>query len=465
MNDVVAVDHSAIYNSFARALKPHLVDGAPALAASDKASEFLADYIPDAGAFAIWAQEQSLGPIHSALIADFLRSVGHAEAALRLASRAFAAHPRDLSVGGLIEACRDTLYGAKKQKKSKFCVLPFEHFEILPNGNVYLCCPGWLTQEIGNVNRSSWEDIWNSDAAKEIRASIHDGSFRFCNPNLCPPLSSNTLPTAESVKKKSQRWAEIVDEQITHVTEGPEVVSLSNDSTCNLSCPSCRTGMIKAKDDVKAQLRKTAEEVVLPLLKHAQRVSMLGAGDPFASQYARLILKKLTPSEYPNLRVSIQTNGVLFDERAWSDLELDGKIRNVIVSMDASTEDVYKVVRRGGDFKRLMENLQFLSRMRKAGKFDNLRLDCVVQWRNYRDLPGLIRIAEDLDADTVTFQAIYNWGTFSREDFLQETITRPDHPEFSDFLTVLRDPVMSWDRIYWGTIDRFRKLAISSQGV
>jgi radical SAM protein with 4Fe4S-binding SPASM domain len=50
------------------------------------------------------------------------------------------------------------------------CFKPFSDMTILCNGDVILCCHDWdRTTVIGNVNKSSLKDIWNSPKINEIR--------------------------------------------------------------------------------------------------------------------------------------------------------------------------------------------------------------------------------------------------------------------------------------------------------
>src|SRR5689334_15479129 len=63
------------------------------------------------------------------------------------------------------------------------CSQPFERFEVLgggQRGDVFFCCQSWLPKSIGNMKERSVEQVWNSRAARDIRRSVLDGSFRYC---------------------------------------------------------------------------------------------------------------------------------------------------------------------------------------------------------------------------------------------------------------------------------------------
>ena len=43
----------------------------------------------------------------------------------------------------------------------------------------------WVPTSVGDISKSSVEDVWNSKQMQEIRRSILDETFSYCNENLC----------------------------------------------------------------------------------------------------------------------------------------------------------------------------------------------------------------------------------------------------------------------------------------
>src|SRR3989304_7631169 len=83
------------------------------------------------------------------------------------------------------------------KNKQLFCSKPFKWFEVFrwnQTAEVYLCCAGWLDTSIGRLQYQTIEEIWNGEKAQEIRRSILDGSFKYCNRSLCPYLQTATGP-------------------------------------------------------------------------------------------------------------------------------------------------------------------------------------------------------------------------------------------------------------------------------
>lgn len=61
------------------------------------------------------------------------------------------------------------MYGQKRLLK---CDMSFDTFFIDPYGDVMPCNGTKDKQVIGNLNEQSWEALWNSDRAEEVRASV-----------------------------------------------------------------------------------------------------------------------------------------------------------------------------------------------------------------------------------------------------------------------------------------------------
>jgi len=179
--------------------------------------------------------------------------------------------------------------------------------------------------------------------------------------------------------------------------------------------------------------------VILPLVRTAQRVQITGSGDPFASQHFRYVIRRLTSGEVPDSKIILQTNGLLL-KASWDELGLEGNVELIIISIDAVRPETYTVLRRGGRFDSLLENLQFASDLRRANRVKQVRLDFVVQALNYREIPDAVDLMRAFGFDRIKFQMIRSWNTYTPEEFIEHDIGCPDHPEFGAFLGVLRDP-------------------------
>lgn len=425
----------------------------PSAPAEAFANAFLDALLADPGlqppamatAFLAWAADRP-APCDFALVLAATEALrrGDRPAAARHARRAAGLLPNDLHIQRLL---RRATGAAELDLRGRFCRAPFESIETAPGGDVHFCCPAWLPVPIGNLGAASPEAIWNSPAAQAIRASIHDGSYRYCSRVHCAHLSADTLPRVEALPTPTLRAAAAA--RATRLAERPRKLVLAHDRSCTLSCPSCRTKVIVARGAELAALDRLTETVLLPLARDAAQVRVTSSGDPFGSRHFRRLIKRLTREDFPGLRLDIQTNGVLFDAEAWEELDLAGRLSQVAISLDAASRETYDIVRRGGDFARLLANLAFLGERRRAGEIARMRLDFVVQAANFREMPAMPAIARRYGFDGVKFQMIRNWNTWA--DFAAQDIGAPGHPERGAFLAILGDPALQGAGIeFWG---------------
>jgi len=349
--------------------------------------------------------------------------------------------------------------------EGRFCGNPFGQLDVYENGKAYMCCSNWLRTPIGNLKRQSMTEIWNSPTAQDIRASILDGSFRFCDHKICPYIQNDSLPTLDRAAE-DPRYTDAIRERKTVLDAPPTFINLCNDASCNLYCPSCRTERINYTEGPAFEARAHLQDRIVQELFSAPtdrrfRVSVTGSGDPFASKIFRDFLFGLDGRDFPNLEISLQTNGVLLTPRNWQRMHrIRNNITDIIVSYDAATPETYAVTRRGGHWATLMENTKALGRLRETGQLRFLKLDFVVQQANYREMPAFVELGKRVGADRVGFSLLMNWGTWTTAEFNVRCIWRPDHPEFERFSEVLRDSSLGEEIVDLGNVTDYRREAI-----
>ena len=354
---------------------------------------------------------------------------------------------------------------------NKFCRKPFENFEIDSTGKVSLCCFSWLPYHAGQVNEhTSVHEVFNSEIVKDIRESIHDGSFRYCNHQLCPLIQNGTLPNRDEVE--GPRMKKIVETNAIDNLK-PDFYNLCYDESCNLECPSCRINKISFTKGPRYEQRARIQEQIIKELfsePHDRNctVNITGSGDPFGSRLFRELLFNIDGKNFPRLSINLQTNGVMFTEKYWDKMsKIHPNINSVIVSFDAGTEETYNITRKGGNWKQLLKNMEFLSTINShdtkysnpnnRNKLKEVRIDFVVQQANYKEMPLMIELGKKYNVDAVYFSLVINWGTWSDQQFLDKAVYGQHHYEHSDFLNLLMDPVFDDPVVDLGNVTQFRK--------
>ena len=333
----------------------------------------------------------------------------------------------------------------------QFCPVPFDQAYINPDGDTFLCCASTLSVPIGNVFREkSWDDVWNSKTAQEVRGSILDGTYKYCNKRSCPTILNgrlipNTSLLNEDTKTfRQERWKQALANQDVRI-DGALFSDLGYDISCNLSCPQCRVDLIVLDKPGFARLDKLREGMIDDLLGKLRIVRISSGGEALFSRHFRALLADISPQLCPNLtHLELLTNGMLFDRRQWDTFKNIHYLKiMLVVSIDASSKQTFELIRRNGRWERMVANLEFASELRQSGKLTKFLISYAVQAENFRDMPHLIEMAERLNVDAVQFFKLENVGTYSEDEYRQRNIVEPSHPLHSEFLDVLRDPMFA----------------------
>lgn len=341
------------------------------------------------------------------------------------------------------------------QLQGKICLSPFVQLDVLENSS-HLCCASWLQTSAGNLSNTEWQDVWNSETAQNIRASIHDGSYRYCNKMACPHIQGNKLIPAADIAAKPDARSKMIVEGTTDLPLGPEVVNLAYDRTCNLSCPSCRTEKWAADEATRQAYDEMQRTRILPLLKDARRVIVTGSGDPFASKNFRRLMLELTPDDYPELKFQIMTNGMLFTPRQWESFPtLHGRTSVLKVSTDAAEGPTHELLRRGARWSVMLENMAFAGKLAAQGLVDYYELVFTVQQENYREMGDAVDLAKAVGAQGIFFARMTNWGTFADEEYARKAVFLPSHPEYGEFLKHMQDPRLRDPMVLLGDMHEF----------
>lgn len=349
--------------------------------------------------------------------------------------------------------------------RDKFCAAPFAQIETRANRAVHFCCSAWQPVSIGSLTEDP-KAVWNSETAQEIRRSILDGDYSYCSRWHCPMISGRRLQTSDRTNLSPEVSRFLADRKAASskrpptVDHTPDRAILSHDRSCNLSCPSCRTDVIQITRSASAELDDLINEKYAEFLSNASRIKVTGSGDPFASRHFLNFLRHFTANSSRDRRLQLHTNGLLLDEATWNRLDLWGHVDSIWISVDAARPETYSVVRRGGQFDRLMKNLQFLGAMRRGGAFSKLRLDFVVQRQNFREVADFVSLAQHVGANGVYLLRLRNWGTFTPAEFAAHNVCDPDHPDFPELLVHLADQRLRSPLVELGSMQPFVRRAL-----
>lgn len=234
-----------------------------------------------------------------------------------------------------------------ERNHDRFCEVPFVNLDFqttyaADEDIVYSFCEAlnWLPIAFGD------DFSWNSPYVQEVRKSILDGSFRYCDEYRCPFLKAGTLPVARDITDSYLR--DIIDNKKVVLDKGPRRLILSYDRSCNLSCPSCRSKVIMAKEETFRKLDCRMEKELTPLMQDVKEIQLSLTGEALASKHSMRLLRSWNPEKYPNLEVKLFTNMSLVTRKLWESLGSSADcIKSLHMSIDGATPETLEKLRRG----------------------------------------------------------------------------------------------------------------------
>ena len=311
--------------------------------------------------------------------------------------------------------------------KNYTCGVPFTSLEIHDNV-CFVCCPSWLPNKV-ELSEIPLKDVYNSEPIVDIRNSILDGSFKYCNKELCPYLSKLVnygIASGPITLKSNQK---LIQNSIVK-NNTPNYLLMNFDRTCNYRCPSCRVDLIVESSEGIKRIEKTIDEIDTYYSKNVKTLYITGTGDPFVSVSFRNYLRNFNPKKYPNLGgIHLHTNASMWNKSMWESMPNAQKyIRSCEISIDAGTKETYEnKTRLGGKWDNLIDNLKFISTIPNL----NVKTSFVVQDSNYMEMEKFYNLMFSIFGKKVNvfFGKITNWGTFSESEFKLKQVWDVEHPE------------------------------------
>lgn len=309
---------------------------------------------------------------------------------------------------------------------NKFCTRPFEEVEIHHNGEVYACCPNWNKfYSIGNIFKDSFENVWNSPKAVDLRQRILNDDYSLCDYDGCAYLKQKYF-----VSKYTPDCKPVMSDY-------PLTLKFVYDYECNIACKICREKIKRLSDEELELLNSKIDTFFLPMLKSAKVLIINAYGDPFGSRHSSLLVKKAAEM-YPKLKFDFHTNGILCNETHFKNMNITpDRIEKIRISIHAASGKTYEKIVPNGKvyFPQIIDNLKYLKKIRQENNFP-VYIHFVVTSDNYQDIPKFIDIAEKYDA-------IPHFWEYRRENCAWDNpenlyISRIDHPLHKKLVKVLQ---------------------------
>jgi MoaA/NifB/PqqE/SkfB family radical SAM enzyme len=267
-----------------------------------------------------------------------------------------------------------------------------------------------MPQKIGNILEHKLSDILSSPLAQKVRQSISNGTYEYCNEVTCGVIQKDHLLKFDCL---STDYQNLVSNAMLY--EMPSDIFLALDLTCNLSCPSCRTKVIKLDVDQIAMQQSIGDTLYNNLFSTPTdktiNLRLSSSGEVFASPTLLKFLQRIDPCDFPNINIWLQTNGLLAPSR-WQQLQhLEKNIKNITITVDASSGSTYEKLRRGGRWLDLLNAMTFLKEKKQSLGF-KFQTRMVVQADNFQEIQSFYTFSKQFDADIIDYTRIGDWNIY-----------------------------------------------------
>lgn len=177
----------------------------------------------------------------------------------------------------------------------------------------------------------------------------------------------------------------------------PTTLSIEPTTSCNLRCPECPSGLRSFTRPTGMLQERLFETVIDQVKGHLSWLHLYFQGEPFLNP-SFLVMVRYADSK--GIFTSTSTNAHYLGEKQVKEILKSG-LKQVIVSMDGITQDVYEQYRIGGNLAKVKQGLQLLiSERKKAGfQYPRIVLQFLVTGQNEHQLPALKNWAKTMEVD------------------------------------------------------------------
>jgi len=342
-----------------------------------------------------------------------------------------------------------------KKYKKQHCTIPWKTMGIHSNGDVFICeSPSWIPKFVGNTfDHDDVFKILNSDIAQSIRYEILNGRYLYCNNKLCSFFANIDKSEYRHESNQENLPLPLVESQQLLIDEIPTNLIFDFDYTCNFKCPSCRTEVINTNKHhvIRPINDKIADYIKFNIIDRIEdqpiNIRWCG-GEPFISKPYLNVLNHIVAKKKYNIKSVIQTNGSVLKKNSELIKKLLPHISEFRISFDAATAQTYSKTRVNGNWKELIDNVVWLKQLIDYNLADTvLSADFVVQLENYEEIPEFVKLCNSLEIQNINWQNMWNWGTWSQEEFDKQNVYTSSHPKFGKVIKLLEKSDQPYNKI------------------
>ena len=180
----------------------------------------------------------------------------------------------------------------------------------------------------------------------------------------------------------------------------PPTITFALTTNCNNQIPCLICDRNTRPEISDTEVNKEIIEAAKPLLQTAIRIYLHCGGEAMMSRHFDDVIRSVNPPT----KIAFATNAMLLTEKR-TNLMLEKDVMGAfVVSMDASTPEVYRIMRPSCDFNMVTKNISYYtSKAVSLGRKPGIILNMTICEENLKDVPNLVDLAIKIGALGVDF--------------------------------------------------------------
>lgn len=346
-----------------------------------------------------------------------------------------------------------------------FCIVPWIHMHVWPNGKVYQCCMTHWSKPAGHLENNSLEEVWNNDYMKGLRKSMLAGEDHgSCDKCLQREEHGFGSPRI-SLNERFAHHIPAAQEKTLPDGTYPDFQLLYWDfrfsNICNFKCRMCgpmlssswredqeeiygamgsKEKVIEIKNHSKVDLQKYLDEYI----DKVEEVYFAG-GEPLMMEEHFYILERLIETGNTSCRLRYNTNLSRLHYKDWDWLEMLKHFSDVRIgaSIDGIDENA-EYSRSGTRWKKIEQNIQ------EVGKATHLSVSATINIFNIMQIPQLVERLIELGVD------------YKRMN-LSNVLVNPAHYHINILPDDLKIRAYNWMNMHLEEMDEEKRAFFASQ--
>jgi len=177
----------------------------------------------------------------------------------------------------------------------------------------------------------------------------------------------------------------------------PATLSIEPTTSCNLRCPECPSGLRAFTRPTGMLQTELYQKVIDQVSGHLTWLHLYFQGEPFLHPGFLDLVKY---ADGKGIFTSTSTNAHYFTEKNVSEI-LGSGLKQLIVSMDGISQEIYEKYRIGGSLEKVQKGLMLLleERKKQGREFPRIVLQFLVTGQNEHQIPSLKTWSKEIGVD------------------------------------------------------------------